>query len=302
MAGMTRSVTMPDRRELVYEEYGDPGGTPVLSFHGGLSSRLDAAPAHDAALSLGVRIISPDRPGMGRSTFQPGRRLLDWPDDVAALTAALAIDRFAVMGWSCGGPYAAVCAARMGDRVTAVGLLSSAVPLDLFGTTKGLSSDDRILLFLIRRAPRLASALLRVSIADATETRLYREIRRTFPAVDRAALDERGSMVDAVAFIKESMRQGTAGCLQDYRVFGDPWGFELGEITAPVHLWEGTEDHTGPPEYRELLLRHLPDAHLSLIPGEGHVSLLQHQARAILAGLTTGTDKWSQAAKATTTD
>jgi pimeloyl-ACP methyl ester carboxylesterase len=299
MAGMTRSVTMPDRRELVYEEYGDPGGTPVLSFHGGLSSRLDAAPAHDAALSLGVRIISPDRPGMGRSTFQPGRRLLDWPDDVAALTAALAIDRFAVMGWSCGGPYAAVCAARMGDRVTAVGLLSSAVPLDLFGTTKGLSSDDRILLFLVRRTPRLASALLRVSIADATETRLYREIRRTFPAVDRAALDERGSMVDAVAFIKESMRQGTAGCLQDYRVFGDPWGFELGEITAPVHLWEGTEDHTGPPEYRELLLRHLPDAHLSLIPGEGHVSLLQHQAGAILAGLTTGTDQWS---KATTTD
>jgi pimeloyl-ACP methyl ester carboxylesterase len=290
---------MPDGRELVYEEYGDPDGTPVLSFHGGLSSRLDAAPAHDAALSLGVRIISPDRPGMGRSTFQPGRRLLDWPDDVAALTAALAIDRFAVMGWSCGGPYAAVCAARMGDRVTAVGLLSSAVPLDLFGTTKGLSSDDRILLFLVRRTPRLASALLRVSIADATETRLYREIRRTFPAVDRAALDERGSMVDAVAFIKESMRQGTAGCLQDYRVFGDPWGFELGEITAPVHLWEGTEDHTGPPEYRELLLRHLPDAHLSLIPGEGHVSLLQHQAGAILAGLTTGTDQWS---KATTTD
>jgi pimeloyl-ACP methyl ester carboxylesterase len=293
---------MPDGRELAYEEYGDPDGTPVLSFHGGLSSRLDAAPAHEAALSLGIRIISPDRPGIGRSTFQPGRRLLDWPDDVAALTAALAIDHFAVMGWSSGGPYAAVCAARMGDRVTAVGLLSSAVPLGLFGTTKGLSSDDRILLFLVRRAPRLASALLRVSIADATETRLYREIRRTFPAVDRAALDERGSIVDAVAFVKESMRQGTAGCLQDYRVFGDPWGFELGEITAPVHLWEGTEDHTGPPEYRELLLRHLPDARLTLVPGEGHLSLLQHRAGAILAGLTTGPDESPQAAWAEAAD
>jgi len=283
---VTRSVTMPDGRELAYEEYGDPGGDPVLSFHGGLSSRLDAAPAHDAALALGVRIISPDRPGMGRSTFQVGRRLLDWPADVAALTDALDIERFAVMGWSCGGPYAAVCGARMSDRVTAVGLLSSAVPLELVGTTKGLTPDDRILLFLVRRAPWLAATLLRISIADAPEGRLYREIRRSFSAVDRAALEERGSIVDAVAFVKESMRQGTAGCLQDYRVFGDPWEFDLAEVTVPVHIWEGSEDHTGPPEYRDLLLRHLPHAQLSIVPGEGHLSLLQHQAGSILARLT----------------
>jgi pimeloyl-ACP methyl ester carboxylesterase len=283
---MTRSVTLPDGRELAYEEYGDPAGAPVLSFHGGLSSRLDAAPAHQAALDLGVRLLSPDRPGIGRSTFQPGRRLLDWPADVAALTDALGIDRFAVMGWSCGGPYAAVCGARMSDRITAVGLLSSAVPLELVGTTKGLARDDRILLFLVRWAPRLASALLRVTIGDATERRLYREIRRSFPAVDRAALEERGSIVDAVAFVKESMRQGAEGCLQDYRVFGSPWGFDLGEVTVPVQIWEGEEDNTGPPEYRELLLRYLPRAQLSLVPGEGHLSLLQHQAPEILSRLT----------------
>jgi pimeloyl-ACP methyl ester carboxylesterase len=283
---MTRSITMPDGRELAYEEYGDPDGDPVLSFHGGLSSRLDAAPAHTAARDLGVRVISPDRPGMGRSTFQPGRRLLDWPDDVAVLTNALDIDRFAVMGWSCGGPYAAVCGARMHDRVTAVGLLSSAVPFDVIGTTNGLAREDRILLLLVRRAPALASALLRISIGSAPDARLYREIRRSFPAVDRAALEERGSIVDAVAFVKESMRQGTAGCLQDYRIFGDPWGFELEEVTPPVHIWEGAEDNTGPPAYRELLLRHLPNAQLSIVPGEGHLSLLQHQAAGILTRLT----------------
>jgi pimeloyl-ACP methyl ester carboxylesterase len=283
---MTGSVTLPDGRELAYEEYGDPAGEPVLSFHGGLSSRLDAAPAHQAALDLGVRLLSPDRPGIGLSTFQPGRRLLDWPADVAALTDALSIDRFAVMGWSCGGPYAAVCGARMSDRITAVGLLSSAVPLELVGTTKGLARDDRLLLFLVRWAPRLAAALLRVTIGQATERRLYREIRRSFPAVDRAALEERGSIVDAVAFVKESMRQGAQGCLQDYRVFGSPWGFDLSEVTVPVQIWEGEEDTTGPPEYRELLLRHLPRAQLSLVPGEGHLSLLQHQAPAILSLLT----------------
>ena len=283
---MTASVTLPDGRELAYEVYGDPAGDPVLSFHGGLSSRLDAAPAHQAALDLGVRLISPDRPGIGLSTFQPGRRLLDWPADVAALTEALGIDRFAVMGWSCGGPYAAACGARMSDRVTAVALLSSAVPFELVGTTKGLARDDRLLLSLVRWTPRLASALLRVTIGEASEARLYREIRRSFPAVDRAALAERGSIVDAVAFVKESMRQGAQGCIQDYRVFGGPWEFDLSEVTVPVQIWEGEEDDSGPPAYRELLLRHLPQAQLSLVPGEGHLSLLQHQAPAILSHLT----------------
>ena len=179
-----------------------------------------------------------------------------------------------------------MCAAIMPERITAVALLASAVPFELIGTTKGLLPNDRILLSLVRRAPWVASALLRLSIANASEKRLSREIRRSFPAVDWTALQERGPMVDVVAFVKESMRHGTAGCLQDYRIFGEPWGFSLEDITAPVHVWEGAADHTGPPAYRDLLLRHIPHAQVSVVPGEGHLSLLQHQAPAILADLT----------------
>jgi pimeloyl-ACP methyl ester carboxylesterase len=282
---MTSSVTLPDGRELAYEDYGDPAGTPVLSFHGGLSSRLDAAPAHDAARQIGIRLIAPDRPGMGRSTYQPGRRLLDWPADVTALADALGLERFAVMGWSCGGPYAAVCAARLPDRVTAAALLSSAIPLDLFGTTRGLATDDRVLLFLVRWLPQVASAVMRLTIADASDRRLYQELRRSFPAVDRAVLEQRGSPLDAIAFVRESMRQGTKGCLADYRIFGEPWGFALEEIGQPVQIWEGTEDHTGSPLYRAFLLDRLPQAELKLVPGEGHLSLLAHQAEEILSRL-----------------
>lgn len=134
---MTASVELPDGRVLAYEDYGDPGGFPVLSFHGGLSSRLDAEHADDAAVTSHVRLVSPDRPGIGLSTFQPGRRLLDWPDDVAHLTAALGIEKFAVMGWSAGGPYAAVCAAKMGGRVTAAALLSTRCPSTSTGRRRG---------------------------------------------------------------------------------------------------------------------------------------------------------------------
>ncbi len=186
------------------------------------------------------------------------------------------------MGWSCGGPYAAACGARLADRVRRIALLSSAVPIDVFGTTRGLTLDDRVLLFLVHRAPAIAALLMRIMIADASPLRLYHEVLRSFPAVDRAVIKEMGPPAQAVAFVAESMRQGTNGCVQDYKIFGDPWGFALEEISAPVDIWEGAEDRTGPPDYRDFLLRHFRDAKLFVVPGEGHISLLAHHAEAIL--------------------
>ena len=285
---MTAAVTLPDGRELAYEDYGDPAGFPVLSCHGGLSSRLDAAPAHEAAVAMGVRLVSPDRPGIGLSTYQPGRRLLDWPADVEALADALGLGRFAVMGWSAGGAYAAVCAAKMGRRVTAAALLSSAVPLDLYGTTRGLTAEDRTLLLLARRTPWLASTVMKVSILSTSNARLFRAATRSFPPADRSFLTEWGTPDHALGFVREAVRQGTEGCVQDYRIFGDPWGFSLEEIDVPVQIWEGADDRTGPPGYRTFLRTHIPHATVTVVADEGHLSLLPHQAPAIFAALLGG--------------
>jgi pimeloyl-ACP methyl ester carboxylesterase len=282
---VTAFLRLPDGRHLAYEEYGDPAGFPVLSFHGGLSSRLDVAPADRAARTAGVRLLAPDRPGMGLSTYQPGRRLLDWPDDVAHLATALGHERFAVMGWSAGGAYAAVCAAKLGRRVTAAALLSSAVPLDEYGTSRGLSLEDRVLTTLARRAPWLASAIMKASVVHASNKRLLRAAMRVFPPVDRSVLTEWGPPDVALAFVREAVRQGTAGCVQDYRIFGAPWGFSLGEIAVPVQIWEGADDPTGPPDYRDFLHRRIAGSTVTVVPGEGHLSLLPHQAPAIFAAL-----------------
>lgn len=64
-----------------------------------------------------MRVVSPDRPGYGRSSPQPGRGFDDWPGDVAALAYHLGIERFAVMGASSGGPYVVACAALLPDRI-----------------------------------------------------------------------------------------------------------------------------------------------------------------------------------------
>ena len=63
---------------------------------------------------------------------------------------------------------------------------------------------------------------------------------RSFPPVDRHVSSRSGGPPElALSFVRESMRQGPAGCIQDYRIFGDPWGFALEEIHLPVQIWEG---------------------------------------------------------------
>jgi pimeloyl-ACP methyl ester carboxylesterase len=148
-------IRLRDGRILGYAEYGDPSGSPAFIFHGFPGSRLEAALAHEAAIRAHVRVICPDRPGMGLSTFQPGRTMLDWPSDVMGLADALGVDRFAVGGISGGGPYAAACAFRIADRLTGAAIISGIGPPDVPGAAAGMHTLDRGLLMLARRAPWL---------------------------------------------------------------------------------------------------------------------------------------------------
>ncbi len=59
-------VALRDGRSLAYAEWGDPLGRPVVLFHGQPGSRL-LCPDADATESAGVRLITVDRPGYGRS-------------------------------------------------------------------------------------------------------------------------------------------------------------------------------------------------------------------------------------------
>src|ERR671933_2362887 len=110
------TIGLRDGRNLAYAEWGDPGGLPVLGCHGSPSSRLERHVEDPADYRRwGIRLVVPDRPGFGRSDSQPGRRVVDWPADVAVLLDALGVDRFAVLSLSGGAAYALACAAEFGE-------------------------------------------------------------------------------------------------------------------------------------------------------------------------------------------
>src|ERR1700710_2663108 len=102
--GDTHEIRLPDGRRLAYSDHGT--GPAVLACHGTPDTRLQPAEMIAAAVGERLRLLTPDRPGFGRSDPLPGRTLTDWPADAAALLDALGLDRVAVIGGSGGGPYA----------------------------------------------------------------------------------------------------------------------------------------------------------------------------------------------------
>lgn len=263
-----------DGRRIGYAVYGDPSGAPVLHFHGTPSSRVEVTFAAERCAALGIRLVSIDRPGMGRSDRRPGRRLLEWPDDVATVAEDLGIERFAVHGWSGGGPHALACGVTLADRVTEIVITAGCGPMDLEAIDRATAATDRFLTALCQRRPAVARAMMRSAAVTArlAPRAAVRSLAVGLSRSDRAVL-RRADAADVVASFVEALRPGPAGSVEDYALLGDPWGFDVGDVAVPVTLWHGDDDTVVPPEQSRVLADLLPDATLRIVPAQGHFLL-----------------------------
>src|SRR6202163_288219 len=153
---------------LAFSEYGDANGMPVFFCHGWPSSRTMAELTDAAARDLGVRIISPDRPGISGSAFQANRKLVDWPPILKELVDDLGIGDFWMLAISGGAPYAYVTAWEMPQRVRAIAIVSGAAPIVDLSDQSGLLKLYRWMLALYRTRPKLLRTLFYLARPFAT--------------------------------------------------------------------------------------------------------------------------------------
>jgi pimeloyl-ACP methyl ester carboxylesterase len=268
-------VRRPDGGVITVEVAGKQDGRPVLFCHGLADSRLAVQPFGPAARELGLRLIAPDRPGIGGTDRRGLRRLVDWVDDAALVLDALGPGPAGLMGVSGGGPFAAACAARLPGRVSSLTLVC---PLGAPGwPTRGMARGQKFVLPAARHAPAFGGWFLgRLAALGRRSPALFHRLTTSgLPGVDRRALERPGGREAFLAGWTEAYRHGSWGVAQDLRVLMRPWGFDLGSITVPTSIHHGDADTTVPPQHARLLAEAIPGARLRLYPCHGHFSIIE---------------------------
>ncbi len=280
-------IRLEDGRTLACLALGDPNGAPVLYFHGFPGSRLEGRLAADAAQRLGLRLFAPDRPGIGASTFQPGRTIGAWAADVARLADQFALERFAVVGVSGGGPYALACAARIPERLNSVALVGAMGPLTRTDLTKGMPALNRLALVLAARLPPLAHLAVGVAarLVRRHPERYLAHMMVGAPPADRGVLTDTAYRTLFAESTAEALRQGGRGVAWELTLLARPWDFKLQEVSMPVRIWQGLADNVVPTGIARQLAAALPHRETHYLQDEGHLSLIVRHLDAVLADM-----------------
>jgi pimeloyl-ACP methyl ester carboxylesterase len=278
-------------RTVGYAVYGDPDGAPVIALHGAPACRLMFAAADEAARAKGLRILAPDRPGYGLTPPDRKATLASRTDWLEAVVDALGLERFGLLAISGGSPYAVALAARLGDRVSALALVSPMGPIADYAESAEAALEpvsflqDRFFMhmpyrtwithplgdlgaWMFRHGPDMFAGLL-PKLASGADARILAR-----PEVVRVMRE----------MTLEAFRQGGGGGTADLEIYGRPWGVRFQDVLAPAVVWQGTADSIVPPQVATWLARQLPRCTFHRIDDAGHFWVFEH-IEEVLAGL-----------------
>jgi pimeloyl-ACP methyl ester carboxylesterase len=279
-------IYLPDRRQIGYIVIGE--GKPVFYFHGTASSRLETLLLKELTESKEIQIIGIDRPGYGLSSFVRRRNLIEFTGDLNYLAHHLGIERFALLGWSGGGPHVLTYVALFPKRVTRAVIVSSpALPFDV------ATAHNNPLARYAMNVPalgkwafkRLQTKVLKAR-RDSAAFMNMKDGKRLFgdwAPEDAKFFRDPAWVTLMLNSMAEAFRQNdyaVRAILQEHQLFMKNWDAPLTEIPpGKVYLWHGTEDKTCRVENACRIAKAVPEAHLEIFQGKGHCVMFDHLDR-----------------------
>jgi pimeloyl-ACP methyl ester carboxylesterase len=271
---MVNLFVMRDGRNLEVCEYGDPQGHPIFFFHGLVGSHHQASYVAEQARRGGLRILAPNRPGVGRSDFVARRSPLDVVPDVEDVADALGLEHFSLIGISGGTPYALATLHRLARRVRTATVISGMGPLRLPGALQGMRRSRRLSLKISSRYPELAKPSFRrwTDHVRKDPKRFLDRLVSSWALPDRE-LFRRKEIYDLfLRDLHQVFVEGKApeSLSQELRLYGN-FGFALGELPKDrrVVLWQGLSDNIVPPAMTWKMAQSIPNCEAHFVPG-GH--------------------------------
>lgn len=276
-------INLPNGKTLGYAEYGSINGFPVLFFHGLPGSRLEAVKLHHAAIKMSVRLIGLDRPGMGLSSIQKDRTILDWAEDIAEFATVLNLKTFSIIGHSGGAPYVAACAYRIPEKMHKAVIVSGIAPLTYQDAITSLQKSQKYILWMIQYCPIILKWMMRSSFKALQKPDHLKKMLKQLPDVDKKVFENIQHQDWMIQSLKEAFRQNAEGVVNDFKLLPKPWEFNLEEIRCPLTIWQGGKDQQAPIKHSEIYARYVSQANRVLLEEEGHISILHNYGEQILA-------------------
>ena len=261
---------LPGGRSLAWREYGDADGWPVIVTHGFADVGLQRPQEDEIARRAGLRLICPDRPGIGRSEYLKDCTPDKYADDLRSLANSLGLKAYDVMGLSYGALDATVFASLAGSRLRKLILVSPNFPEPPEAITgsafrairESLSASD----LLIDSWYRLNLKIMRARGFEFFQRHLGNTAECDFEAM--AADPDMVARLEAGVF--ESTRQGVGAVREFLRIHAKAPAESYNSFAGPVVLWHGEDDGDTPLSSVQTSVSGMKQVAWRIEPGMGH--------------------------------
>ncbi|MEY4398365.1 MAG: hypothetical protein RLZ53_941 [Actinomycetota bacterium] len=271
----TKVVTLSDGRKLELQIAGAPQSNAIVFHHGTPGASNTWTSWMIEVEKLGGFTFSYSRPGYGQSDRHEGRTVRDNASDIAEVLEILGITKIVSIGWSGGGPHALADSTLPQSRgvisIAGVGAYG-ANDLDFLD---GMGEENHVEFGAAVQGPDSIETWMKQyspDIAVVTESQIIEAFGGLIGDADKKALRE-GAAEETAASYRKSLELSYYGWMDDDLAFVQPWDFDVTKISVPVELWQGNDDFMVPHAHGYWLEKHIPNAKLMFVPGEGHISL-----------------------------
>ena len=239
-----RMVELPGRgTTFVVDVPGPPGAPTLVLLHAlGCTAYLSWFPAL-GTLSQHYRVVAFDQRWHGRGIRSPEFRFDDCADDVVAVTDALGIERFTVVGYSMGGAIAQLVWRRHADRLD--GLVLAATSRNFRGRVR-----ERVWF-------RMSTAAMR-RLGRYAHTRTTRLAEALTPEPAAVSAEEMQVSAWAMAEFRSTSMWAMLAVLDEIGRFDSaPW---IGQVRVPTSVVVVTNDRLIPTRRQRRLADSIPAA------------------------------------------
>jgi pimeloyl-ACP methyl ester carboxylesterase len=269
-----RMIDVGNHREIATYINGVSYGVPVVLFHGNPGSGKTVFSTEEDLEDIGVRSISFDRAGSGKSTRNEGLTIRDTAQDVLKILNELNIDRIALLAVSGGALHAAGTAAlpELRERVSGLVILAGLAPRN-YEISSDITQDNQAHFreaqenpqFLRRRITERAQRVYKNRFA------LMQELYLDLDNADFLKFAEIGLAGAIATGHAEGLGKNGDGLYDEIMaIYTKDLDVDLTTIQAPTKIWYAKNDPFANKNDSHWLSQQIPNAELIEVPDHSH--------------------------------